>query len=77
MSEDILALDAIPPFAYGMIQQDFELLREFFERVTRRNRLLRLRYRIPGRVIPQELIDDLIVLERHGGSRDLLTWEEG
>ena len=39
--------------------------------------LLRLRYRIPGRVIPQELIDDLIVLERHGGSRELLTMEEG
>jgi hypothetical protein len=76
MSEDILASDSIPPFAYGMIQQDLETLRTFFDRVTRRNRLLRLRYRIPGRVIPQELIDDLIVLERHGGSRELLHLED-
>jgi len=75
MSEDILSNDAIPPFAYGMIQQDLETLRLFFERVTQRNRLLRLRYRIPGRLIPQELIDDLLVLERHGGPRELLDLE--
>ena len=63
-TEKLLECENIPRFAYGMIQEDLETARAFYERCTRKNRLLRLRQGLRGRLIPQAMLDDLLVVER-------------
>lgn len=64
LTEKLLERENIPKFAYGMIQEDLETVRKFYERCTRRNRGLRLLQGLRGRLIPQAMLDDLLVVER-------------
>ncbi len=59
----LLGNEAIPRFAYGMIQADLETLSRFHEVRLLRHRALRLKHGVRGRLIAQEKIDDLIALE--------------
>lgn len=64
ITERLLLKDGIPRFYYGIIQEDLEIARRFFETCAQRNRNLRLNHGLKTRIIAQEKIDDLIVLER-------------
>ncbi|MBI2711750.1 MAG: nucleotide excision repair endonuclease [Bdellovibrio sp.] len=68
LSVALLELTDIPPFYYGYIQDDLELLKEFYAYGPQRNRTLR---RFHGRggeahLIAQDEIDDLLVTFRIG-----------
>lgn len=64
LTEQLLERENIPKFAYGMIQDDLETVREFYERCTRRNRGLRIHQGHRGRLISQTMLDGLLVVER-------------
>jgi hypothetical protein len=54
----------IPAFLYKSIQEDFEGLKNYFEKGPRRNRELKQTFEFKKRLIPQELIDDWLAIER-------------
>lgn len=68
-TESFLANPKIPAFYYAMIQDDLDLVRDFYIRGPRRNRLLRVKHGIRGRIIAQERIDDFLVIEQQEKSR--------
>lgn len=61
----LLQKETIPRFIYHVIQEDLSLSREFFDRCLKKNRRLKINQEFKSRVIPQDRLDDLIVLERH------------
>ncbi len=63
LTETLLENESIPPWVYAIVQEDLESLALFYERCLRRNRLLRKNHKIPGRMIAQEAIDDVLVME--------------
>jgi excinuclease ABC subunit C len=63
MTASLLENESIPRFAYRSIQDDLETVREFFEHCPRRNRELRRNHGLRTRLIPQDSIDDLMILE--------------
>jgi hypothetical protein len=65
----LLENPSIPPFQYRVIQEDLETLQEFFLRTLARNRELKRRHGVRGRLIPQDRIDDLMVLDRERAGR--------
>jgi hypothetical protein len=65
----LLQNEALPRFVYGMIQDDLETALEFFNVCPARNRRLKKAGGYRSRVIPQEKIDDLIVLDRLRGRK--------
>jgi excinuclease UvrABC nuclease subunit len=63
--EKLLEQPGIPPFLYRTIQDDIELLREFYLAIPRRNYRLRKQNGISkNHLIAQEELDDLIVRSR-------------
>jgi hypothetical protein len=55
---------ALSLFETQFLEADRQMLADFFERVTRRSRLLRQDFKIEGPIIPQELLNDLLVQAR-------------
>jgi excinuclease UvrABC nuclease subunit len=64
LTDKLLENDHIPKFVYHVVQEDLEILKEFYLRGPKRNRRLRNRFGSKGRLIAQNQIDDLLVLER-------------
>jgi hypothetical protein len=60
--EKLLERDGIPAFYRHLIQQDVEALEDFFQGSARRNRQLRKAHGLKNSFIPQDEIDDLLVL---------------
>jgi len=56
--------EPIPAFLYQSIQEDFEVLQDYFKKGPRRNLELKRKFEFKKRLIPQELIDDWLVIER-------------
>jgi hypothetical protein len=66
LTERLLLNESIPRFAYTVLQQDLETLKTFYARCSHRNQMLRRHYGkeygLKGKLIPQEKLDDLLVL---------------
>jgi excinuclease UvrABC nuclease subunit len=63
LTETLLTNEAIPPFAYRVIQEDLETLESFYAMCPGRNRALKRHHKLFGlRQIPQMKLDDLIVV---------------
>jgi excinuclease UvrABC nuclease subunit len=60
----LLENETIPRFVHHVIQEDIEEAKHFFEAALKRNRLLKKHHSVRGRLIAQEQVDDLLVLER-------------
>ena len=54
-------MEDVSHFQRSMQSNDLEILDEFFERGTKRNRALRAKYGITEVIIPQDELDDLLV----------------
>ncbi len=65
----------LPPFYYHVIQADLETATQLYETCLRRNRELRLHHGFRGRIIPQEKVDDLLVLENQRRKEKLAAAE--
>ena len=66
LTAQLLENESIPKFVYRTIQDDLELLKEFYKRGPRRNRTLKKHHCVSGlrtRLIAQEELDDLLVME--------------
>jgi excinuclease UvrABC nuclease subunit len=61
-TQELLSNSRIPPFYYRVIQDDLELLRDFYQLGPARNRKLRAALGLSDPLIAQERIDDLLVL---------------
>lgn len=67
LSTALLEVQDIPPFYYASIQDDLEILKEFYAYGPQRNRTLRRFHdRTDGHLIAQDEIDDLLVTYRIG-----------
>jgi hypothetical protein len=64
VSECLLDKTEIPPFYYRFIQDDLEILAQFFEYGPHRNRKLKRFHGIQDQCLAQEKIDDLLVTYR-------------
>lgn len=64
LTEKLLENDSIPRFEYRMIQEDLETVSHFYLVGPKRNRHLRRTHKVKGRLIAQEAIDDLLVMEQ-------------
>lgn len=71
LTEQILENPTLPPFYYRWVQEDLETALRFFYSCTLKNRQLKKSFSVRSRLIHQEQVDDLLVLER-GLRRDLL-----
>jgi hypothetical protein len=58
--EKLLENESIPGFARKSIQEDLELLREFYEAGPRANYFLRINNKIEGELISMAMMDDLV-----------------
>ena len=63
LTERLLENLEIPPFYYQLVQRDLEALQTFYDRCLKRNRALIKAHGRPPRMIPQNQLDDLMVLE--------------
>ncbi|MGZ6334264.1 MAG: GIY-YIG nuclease family protein, partial [Bdellovibrionota bacterium] len=62
LTERLLENSKIPPFYYKMIQEDLELLEEFFAYGPHRNRGLRRENGLSRKLIEQAQLDDLLAI---------------
>jgi hypothetical protein len=65
LKDAIPAAEKVSPFQQNLQLNDLEILGSFFERGPKRNRDLRERHGISGPIIPQEQLDDLLVVARN------------
>ena len=64
LTQDLLDNASIPPFYYRLIQEDLERAREFYLMAPRRNRDVRVSLGLKTALIPQQELDDLLVLSK-------------
>lgn len=65
LTESLLSKETIPPFYYHFIQDDLKTLERFYEYGPYRNKSLNRQGGIESALLPQEMIDDLLVQLRY------------